>query len=113
MSFSEDRLATHLKQLRARCQDPFVELLASYKILAMDKVKTHSAVLTEVERARSDTLRQVQNEFIEKLEKYKNEKVELEIQKKDEQAKAAQLAILVETLVRSRNPENRDIFYSQ
>ena len=73
-SFSEDRLVEHFSKLKARLHDPFAELVASYKQLAVENIKTRSTIQGEVERSKNTILKQMQDEFVEKVKGFESDK---------------------------------------
>lgn len=108
--FSEKSLLDHLKNSNKRLFDPFAELVDSYKQLAVETIRTRSTMQGEVERKNMAYLKQVQDDFCERVKSFENESKKLQEEKKDEQAKAKELSNLCDKLVivhYARNPNLR------
>lgn len=97
--FSEEELLSHMTASNKRLFDPFAELVDCYKRLAVETIKTRSTMQGEVERKNMAYLKQVQDDFCERLKSYESESKRLQEEKKFEESKAKEISSLNDKLV--------------
>lgn len=107
-SFSEERLLSHFCQLKSRLQDPFEELVASYKLLAIENLKYRGSVQGEIEKNDKKWVKKIEDAIMENTTMFQTEKKKLEQEMRDEQEKATQFKELADQLVRTLHSENKD-----